>query len=56
MLFRPGKAEVSALGAFRIHEKGEAVVVREGVVLGKGLGVPDCRICESYRTFSVSFE
>lgn len=32
LLTRPGKAEVPALGAFRIHEKGEAVVVREGVV------------------------
>ncbi|MNL80790.1 hypothetical protein D3C87_2077210 [compost metagenome] len=56
MLIRPGKAEVPALGAFRIHENGEAFVVREGVVLGTGFGVPDCRIGESHRTISVSFE
>jgi hypothetical protein len=41
LFIRPGKAEVPALGAFRIHEKGEAVVVREGVVLGTGFGVSD---------------
>lgn len=36
LLVRPGKAEVPKLGVFRIHEKSETVVVREGVVLGTG--------------------
>ena len=39
-----------ALGAFRIHEKSEAVVVREGVVLGSGFGVSDRGLGESHRT------
>ncbi|CAN1600398.1 protein of unknown function [Pseudomonas mediterranea] len=47
LLIRSGKAEVPALGAFRIHEKGEAVVVREGVDLGTGFGVSDSGIGES---------
>ncbi|MEO8646196.1 hypothetical protein, partial [Pseudomonas sp.] len=45
-----------ALGAFRIHEKGEAIVVREGVVLGTGFGVSDRGLGESHRTISVSYE
>lgn len=56
LLIRPGKAEAPTLGAFSIHEKGKAVVVREGVVLGTGLGIPARRIGESRRKISTSLE
>jgi hypothetical protein len=56
LLIRPGKAEVPALDAFGIYEKGKAVVVREGVALCTGFGMPDCSVGESHLTISVSFE
>ena len=52
----PGAAAgLPALGDFRVHEKGEAAVVREGVVLCTEFGVSDRGISESHRTISVSF-